>query len=186
MWIWMRTGALACAVMFFGNAQAADNRLTTEEKGAGWRLLFDGETFKGWVDPTKKSPPGDSFVIDDGCLKAIPHPKITEDLFTIGTYRNFELRFDWKISPAGNSGIKYRIQDHLFLNDGAAQKFEAKVNASLADRRKDRPAKGQDYVIGFEYQLVDNVNNSDGRTGPLHQAGALYDITGPQRMRRGR
>ena len=36
-------------------------------------------------------------------------------------------------------------------------------------------------MIGFEYQLPDNVLNPDGRVGPSHQAGALYDMFPPSR-----
>ncbi len=163
-----------------GGARAADNQLTPQEKAAGWVLLFDGKTYTGWDDPTKKSPPGDSFTIEDGCLKATSHPRITEDLFTKNTYGDFELAFDWKISPRGNSGVKYRIQDHVFLLDQVLPKFEDMVNAAMKKRRTDRPARGQDYVIGFEYQITDNTANPDAvGHGPMHQAGALYDMFAP-------
>ncbi len=170
--------ALACAVaLLSGTLAAADNQLTPQEKTAGWKLLFDGKTYAGWEDPTKKSPPGDSFTIEDGCLKATAHPKIEEDLFTQGRWSDFELEFDWKISPRGNSGVKYRIQDRVFLPDQRVPRFEDNVNAGLKDRRTDRPAKGQEYVIGFEYQITDNKTNIDARTnGPMHQTAALYDM----------
>jgi hypothetical protein len=156
---------------------AADNQLTPQEKAAGWKLLFDGKTFDNWVDPTRMSPPGTSFVIEDGCLKATAHPAIEEDLFSADTYSDFELEWDWKISPRGNSGLKYRIQDHLFLPERSVPHFEDNVNAALKSRRSDRPAKGQDYVIGFEYQITDNATNPDARyNGALHQTAALYDI----------
>jgi 3-keto-disaccharide hydrolase len=146
----------------------------------GWQVLFDGKTFAHWEDPAKKSPPADSFVIEDGCLKAVAHPRITEDLFSQDTYRDFELEFDWRISPGGNTGVKYRIQDHAFLLNQHLPRFEDEVNAALEHRRTDRPAKGQDYVIGFEYQLIDDQRNPDAlRGGALHQAGALYDMFAP-------
>ncbi len=168
----MSTLLLLCAV-----AWAADNQLTPAEKKDGWILLFDGTTFAHWSDPTRKTPPGDSFVIEDGCLKSTSHPKITEDLFSADTYTDFELVWDWKISPRGNSGLKYRIQDHVFLPDQRVPHFEDNVNAALKNRRTDRPAKDQDYVIGFEYQMTDNAANSDAmRNGKLHQTAALYDI----------
>ena len=58
-------------------------------------------------------------------------------------------------------------------------KFEDLVNLSLRDRRTDRPAKGQEYVAGFEYQVLDNQRNPDARRGTNHQAGALYDVFSP-------
>jgi hypothetical protein len=163
--------ASAAALLLLGAAHAADHP---------WQSLFDGKTFSGWEDPTLRTPRGDSFTIEDGCLKATAHPRITEDLFTKETFSDFELEFDWKISPAGNSGVKYRIQDRVFLLDEHLPRFEDQVNAALKNRRSDRPAKGQEYVIGFEYQMVDNSSNSDARRGgALHQAGALYDMFEP-------
>jgi len=174
----LRIAALACTAALV--ASAADNQLTDKEKAAGWRLLFDGKTYANWEDPTKKSPPGDSFTIEDGCLESLPHASVEEDLFTKETFRDFELEFDWKISPAGNSGVKYRIQDRVMLADEVkGQKFEDRANASMKQRRSDRPAKGQEYVIGFEYQVLDNALNPDARRGTNHQAGALYDMIPP-------
>jgi len=173
-----------CALVFALSLtlHAADNQLTSAEKSAGWKLLFDGRTYAHWVDPTARNPRGDSFTIEDGCLKSVPHPKITEDLFSADSYTDFELEWDWKISTAGNSGVKYRIQKHVFLVEGRFPRFEDSVNASLEHPLSDRPAKGQDYVIGFEYQITDNAKNPDAtHNGPMHQAGALYDIVAPSK-----
>lgn len=161
-------------------AMAADNQLTKQERAAGWKLMFDGKSFKGWEDPARKSPPGDGFAIEDGCIKSLKKPKINEDLFTAATYSDFEMEFDWKISEAGNSGVKYHIQDRIMLApETPGQKFEDLVNLSYKNRRTDRPAKGQEYVIGFEYQALDNQRHPDGRRGTNHQSGALYDIFSP-------
>src|SRR5689334_15290782 len=122
-------------------AAAADNELTPQEKKDGWKLLFDGKTYANWEDPTKRNPPGDSFVIEDGCLKSVRRAQIVEDLFTAQKFADFEFDFDWKISPGGNSGVKYRIQDRVMLADGGrGQKFEDIANASLKNRRTERPA----------------------------------------------
>jgi hypothetical protein len=173
-------GALVCAALLANGVRAADNQLTPEEKKAGWKLLFDGTSYAGWEDPTKKTPPGDSFTIEDGCLKATAHPKINEDIFTRDTFADFDLEFDWKISSRGNSGVKYRIQDRVFLPEKMVPHFETNVTEALKNRRTDRPAKGQEYVIGFEYQITDNATNPDARfNGALHQAGALYDMFAP-------
>ena len=95
------------------------------------------------------------------------------------TYSDFELDFDWKISPGGNSGVKYRIQDHVFVTERPSAKFEDQVNASLKNRPNQRPARGQDYVVGFEYQLLDDTRNPDARNGLTHRTGALYDMFPP-------
>jgi len=160
---------------------APTNSLTPAESSSGWILLFDGKTMNHWVDPRTKTPPGDGWTIEDGCLKAQAHPHITEDLFSDQTFRDFELVFDWKISPAGNSGVKYRIQDHLWVPrpPAAKEKFETQVERAFANRTTERPGKGQDYVVGFEYQMTDDSSNSDAKSNPKHTAGALYDMVAP-------
>jgi len=172
--------AVVAVQMWAADNQLTANQLTAKEKAAGWKLMFDGKSFGGWEDPPKKSPPGDSFAIEEGCLKALAHPKINEDLFTLATFTNFEMQFDWKISPGGNSGVKYRIQDRIMLAPTTpGMKFEDLVNLTLKDRRTDRPAKGQEYVVGFEYQALDDERHPDAKRGAIHQSGSLYDIFPP-------
>ena len=74
-------------------AVCAQNALTPEEKKQGWVLLFDGKSFAGWEDPSKKTPPGDAWTIEDGAIKTLRRAKITEDLFTKRTFGDFELAF---------------------------------------------------------------------------------------------
>ena len=173
---WMVVAAALSATAAAGE----NNQLTPQEKAAGWILMFDGRTMNGWVDPRQKTPPGDAWSIEDGCLKATAKPKIDEDLFSRETFRDFELVFDWRISTAGNSGVKYRIQDHLFvLPVMKGEKFEASVQRTFEKRTDVRPAKGQDYVVGFEYQMTDDASNKDATSNPKHTAGALYDMVAP-------
>jgi hypothetical protein len=171
---WPVLALAACACL------AQPNRLTTEEKAAGWILLFDGQTMNGWEDPARKSPPGDAWTIEEGCLKARAKPRIHEEIFTTAAFGDFELLFDWRISPAGNSGVKYRIQDSVFLRDEKVKRFEDLVELSLKNRGP-RRERGQDYVIGFEYQVIDNRGHRDALRGVKQQAGALYNLVGPSR-----
>lgn len=67
------------------------------------------------------------------------------DIITETEYRNFVLDFDWKIAPGGNSGVKYKWGNY----DGS--------------------------WIGCEYQLLDDIGNSEG-TRKKHQTGDLYDM----------
>jgi hypothetical protein len=172
---------ITCTFLLAAALAAQNNQLTPAEKSAGWKLLFNGKDMSGWDDPRQKNPPGDAWTLDGDCLKAKASPHIDEDLFTRETFSDFELVFDWRIAPGGNSGVKYRIQDHVNLHSGRIGRFEDLVNLSLKDRRSDRPAKGQDYVIGFEYQILDNAHNSDARAGLSHTTGALYDMVPPEK-----
>lgn len=162
---------------------AADNQLSKEEKAAGWKLLFDGKTMKNWGDSTGKPMKGDAWTIEEGALKAKKRPTFTEDLFSKATYADFELAWDWKVAPAGNSGLKYRIQDHIYMNGGRPnKKFELIVDDFSKNRLKAKPeGKGQDYVVGFEYQMIDDTKNSDALSAKTHSTGALYDMVPPSK-----
>ncbi len=167
------------------------NSLTSAERAAGWLLLFDGKTMTGWQDPTKMTPRGDSWSVEDGCLKANTHPRVREDLLTKESFGSFELTFEWRISPAGNSGVKYRIQDHIFLDSTklykGAKRFEDTVGYELEHRLGSREklatdARSEDYLVGFEYQVIDNEGHPDVRRGGKYSAGALYDMVPPIRQ----
>jgi hypothetical protein len=41
-------GAAACSTPKSENASTTPNQLTEEQKAAGWKLLFDGQTMNGW------------------------------------------------------------------------------------------------------------------------------------------
>jgi hypothetical protein len=159
---------------------AQPNTLTPREKKDGWILLFDGKTLKGWVDPRQKTPPGDAWEVAGGCIHAVRNPRITEDLFTQRKFRDFDLAFEWRISPGGNSGVKYRIQDTIWIVPPKPhERFEQQVERSLLEPIKTRPARGQDYVVGFEYQITDDTSNRDAKSNAKHTAGALYDMVAP-------
>lgn len=165
-------------------ATAADNQLTPAEKAGGWHLLFDGKTMNGWTDSAGKPMTSDAWAIDDGSLKPRSKPTFTEDLFSKDKFTDFELVWDWKISSGGNSGLKYKIQDHIYMagdrQKGKPRKFEEVVDDFSKNRIKARPAgKGQDYVVGFEYQMTDNATNHDALSKTTHSAGALYDMVAP-------
>lgn len=180
---------VAAHVAVSGATQGATT-LTAQEQAAGWKLLFDGSNMDAWLDPAQLNPPGDAWSIEDGCLAAKPHPRITEDLVSKQTYQDFELVFDWKISRGGNSGVKYRIQEFpILLNEGHASrgtKFEDLVDAALnnhvTSRSVIKPSESaQIYVVGFEYQLIDNGRHPDALRGPLYQSGAVYGMFPPLR-----
>ena len=56
---------VALALILFPTA-AQDNTLTRQQTEAGWRLLFDGKSMRGWQDPAKKTVPGSAWTIENG------------------------------------------------------------------------------------------------------------------------
>jgi hypothetical protein len=110
---------------FAQDKPVAPNALTPAEKSAGWKLLFDGKSTAGWRG-FKTPEPDAGWHVTDGVLS--PDPKSSHDLVTKGDYENFELTFDWKISPKGNSGVMFHVI----------------------------PVGEETYESGPEYQLLDN------------------------------
>ena len=182
----MKLLALWAAACFI--AQAADNALTPAEEQAGFRLLFDGHTMRNWRDPAAETPPGDSWTIEDGCLRTTAKPRIEEDLITQESFGNFELKFDWRISSRGNTGVKYRIQRTIFIDNTKVDRksgFESMLGRELAEPRSDRAhmapgATGQEYTVSYEFQLIDDAAYPDmNKRDLLHATGALYSMIAP-------
>jgi hypothetical protein len=171
-----------------GIVTAADNVLTHAEQNDGWQLLFDGRTFSGWRDPMKETPAGDSWKIENGCLATRVKPRIAEDLITAGSYGDFELLFNWRVSPAGNTGVKYRIQRTVFVDQSKIQEgpngFEGILGRELANPRSVRASLGEgvramEYTVGFEFQLIDDESHPDAKKDARHTTGALYSMIAP-------
>ena len=156
--------AIACAPM----AQVgtgAPNALSPAEQRDGWSLLFDGKTFNGWRGLGYDSVPTAHWKIENGAIRKIADgdvPRLADgqpaaggDLMTRDTYRDFELTWEWKISRAGNSGVKYNVSEEISM--AAAPNHAA---------------------LGFEYQMLDDSLHEDNKV-PSHRAGALYDLIAP-------
>jgi hypothetical protein len=88
-------------------APAAENTLTDAEKSAGWTLLFDGKTTKGWHSFKKTTFPEKGWDVQDGWLHCLG--KRGGDVISDGEFDNFELTWEWKQASGGNSGLKYFI-----------------------------------------------------------------------------
>jgi hypothetical protein len=141
------------------------NTLSTAERANGWRLLFDGKSFAGWRGLGYDTVPTTHWKIEDAAIKKIPigeiqrmpdgQPAAGGDLMTIESFDNFELRWEWKIGRAGNSGVKYNVSEQLSM-------------AAAANHA----------ALGFEYQLLDDSLHEDNKVAS-HRAGALYDLIAP-------
>lgn len=121
---------IACTVLAAGCAGTA-NRLTDAEKAEGWELLFDGTSLDQWR--LYNSEGTGSWGIDDGCLAADgTGSDSTGYIVTRKEYADFDLVFDWKIAPEGNSGVIYHVVE--------SDRFHSP------------------YLTGPEYQLIDDIN----------------------------
>ncbi len=91
-------------------AVAEDNQLTAAEKTAGWKLLFDGTTTKGWHAIGKPEFPKKGWTVEGGEIR-LPKKAGAGDIVTEELFGDFELLCDWKIEEGTNSGIKYNLPD---------------------------------------------------------------------------
>lgn len=83
--------------------------LATASAEEGWVSIFDGETLKGWTNSKGKEVKEGSWIAEDGVLFRKARGG---DLYTAKSYGDFEFRWEWKISPKGNSGVKYRVTSY--------------------------------------------------------------------------
>jgi hypothetical protein len=145
------------------------NELTAGERAAGWRLLFDGRTLAGWRGLGYDGAPAGHWVVVNGAIEKVASgnvPRVADgrplnggDLMTVDTFGDFELTWEWKVTPGANSGVKYNVSEELSVAQGA------------------RGAPNHS-ALGFEYQMLDDDRHEDGKL-PTHRSGALYDLIAP-------
>jgi hypothetical protein len=133
------------------------NTLTEQEKKAGWKLLFDGETTRGWRGAHMDTFPGHGWKVENGELIVLKSDGSEStnggDIVTEAEYSAFMLSLEFKISPGANSGIKY------FVTEAEEQKGSA---------------------YGLEYQILDNELHPDAKLYTTYPGsrtlGSLYDL----------
>jgi len=155
------------------------NTLTDAERAAGWRLLFDGRTLTGWRGLGYDTVPTAHWVVVDGVIKKIATgnvPRVPDgrplnggDLMTVDTFGDFELEWEWKVSPGANSGVKYNVSEELSVAQAGQLTPAAVAQGAIAPNHS---------ALGFEYQMLDDDRHPDGKQ-PNHRAGALYDLVAP-------
>jgi hypothetical protein len=116
--------------------------------------LFDGKTTAGWHTYLKKDASGWS--VENGTLTTNGKGG---DLVTDAEYGDFDLEFEFKVQPKGNSGVIYKVIES--------------------------PELDQPYKSGPEYQVIDDkgyewkVNGQVQKLSTRQLTGASYDILAP-------
>ena len=135
-------------VYMSGAAFAADNVLTDQEAKDGWKLLWDGRSSDGWRSAASDRFPAAGWEMKDGVLTVLG--KKGGDIVTRESYSNFELSFEFRLTPVGNSGVKYFVQ----------------------------PAPGGKGMVGLEFQILDDARHPDAKLGTNgdRTVSSLYDL----------
>lgn len=138
--------------------EAGPNELTEAEKEEGWKMLFDGEGHEGWRGVNQDTFPSAGWeVTDDGALHCIGSgmgeagSEGGGDILYDEKFGNFHLKFQYKISEGGNSGVMY-----------LGQEIEGEPIWKTAP----------------EYQVLDNERHIDANLGKNgnRQSASLYDL----------
>jgi len=85
-----------------------ENQLTEAEEKAGWTLLFDGKSMEHFRNYQKEGVQ-DNWQVKDGAFTLLK--KGGGDIVTKKQYEAFEFTIDYKISPGGNSGLMFHVQE---------------------------------------------------------------------------
>lgn len=97
-------------------AASLPNRLTEEEVAAGWLLLFDGVSTDGWRGYGQEAFPELGWEVVDGELVVFASDGSEQglggDIITEARFSDFELSFEFVVSPVGNSGVFYGVEEH--------------------------------------------------------------------------
>ena len=145
--------AVACAALGLVLTFVPDRHLAAATQGpaAGAAIsLFDGKSLQGWRGYRQADATGTRWSVQDGTLTLPPRDasdtRRSRDIITTDTYDHFDLTWDWKVAPGGNSGLKYYV-----LEDSNS-------------------------AIGHEYQILDDERHADAKVGAHRQTAALYDV----------
>ncbi|HWH69302.1 MAG TPA: DUF1080 domain-containing protein [Candidatus Sulfotelmatobacter sp.] len=141
-------GTMALMLATSSAVWAAENQLTDLEKAEGWKLLFDGNTTQGWRSFKKQTFPSQGWAVEDGWLHCLG--KKGGDVISDAEFEEFDLQWDWKLEPTGNSGLKYFV---------------------LGTRKE---------ALGHEYQMLDDAQHPDAKLGAGKRVTAsFYDVLKP-------
>ena len=136
--------AIACITVLPALAACGPQKSTGGAAGAGdgWVVLFDGKDPGKELRGFKRADLPPEWKVEDGAL--VLRGK-GGDIVTKGQYQDFEFSVDWKVAPAGNSGIMWHVSEDF----------------------------GYPWETGPEMQVLDDAGHGDGKSR-LTSAGACY------------
>ena len=130
-----------CATVGKQTVPAGANTLTEQEKAEGWELLFNGRDLPKdkWVGEKESFTnfPAKGWYAEDGMLFMKQGGVRGGSIVTIRKYRDFCFKFDFRLTEAANSGIKY-YYDETVNNGGTCEEYQ------ILDFRHPDATKGRD------------------------------------------
>jgi hypothetical protein len=125
--------------------EKSKNKLTKKEESKGFVQLFNGKDMTGWTGNTE------GYTAEDG--KIVLHPERgSGNLYTVGEYGDFILRFEFRLTPGANNGLAIRA-----------------------------PLSGDAAYSGMELQILDNTAPKYKNLRPYQFHGSIYGVVPAKR-----
>jgi hypothetical protein len=116
--------------------------LSKKERKAGFDLLFDGIHIDRWIGNKV------AYAVEDGAIVVKPSGGGSGgNLYTEQEYGDFELRFEFMLTPGANNGLGIRT-----------------------------PTKGDAAYVGMELQILDNEAEKYRNLKPYQYHGSVYGV----------
>ncbi|NDC77571.1 MAG: DUF1080 domain-containing protein [Chitinophagia bacterium] len=115
--------------------------LSKKERKAGFELLFDGTHIDRWIGNKV------AYAVEDGAIVVKPSGGSGGNLYTDQEYGDFELRFEFMLTPGANNGLGIRT-----------------------------PTKGDAAYVGMELQILDNEAEKYRNLKPYQYHGSVYGV----------
>jgi hypothetical protein len=161
-----RLSLFVVPVLLAGHLHAAgatlppqQNTLNEAERQGGWKLLFDGRTTAGWHNFGKPSiTTTNGWVVKDGWLTKVAKMR-GGDILSQQKFTDFELRWEWRIPPRANNGLKYFIVEE---RGGIGHEYQM-IDDSVIKTRKGMTASFYDVLPPKDHapvRLAPEINES--------------------------
>jgi len=131
----------------------------TEVQKNEWMSLSSSNSLSGWHIFQNESGEKSGWSVADGVFtfnSEAAKGKGNKSLITDEKFRNFEIMFEWKLSPNSNSGFMWGVSENY--------KYE------------------HPYVTGQEIQIIDAEIYKGDTKNQINTTASLYDMIAPDRV----
>jgi len=137
------------------------NSLIVDNSLDGWHIFQDDGSKKGWIVEN-------NILIFNG-VSDMESGEGDASLISDKIYENFEIKFDWKIMPGGNSGFMWGVNE----DEKYKYPYQTGQEIQILDHAIYKDPKT---VLGGEIELKNVMEDLDANK---HNLGALYDLSAP-------
>lgn len=150
------------AVLISCNSTSSDwQPLLVDNSLEGWHIFQDNGKKKGWIVE------GQTLIFNG--ISDMESGLGDASLLSDKVYKNFEIKFDWKVQPGGNSGFMWGVNEDKKYKYPYQTGQEIQIlDAAIYDN--------PNAVLGGEIELNNALMDLKARK---HYVGALYDMSAP-------